>query len=232
MRILVNNNSKSRYYFSHTSKNIIGTGRDSLAILGRGNKELKDRVKKIWSFYAYNKLNKLAYNAVSSSPFTGLGAFGSGPFQGKFTTNYDAEKGRVNMWARVPNIIFIDGVSAPYHKYYKAKKYTFFNSGHKGKSKTGFFTTKKAQTLAGTDGADKYFFDSKSEPVGFFTAKPKTIPGGNKGLILGRSVKGDAGLVYYNQNYAEWLYENFGASIIKIVDISKNEAIQRALNSK
>lgn len=232
MRILGNNNSKSRYYFSHTSKNIISTGRDSLAILGRGNKELKDRVRKLWSFYAYNRLNRLAHNAVSNSPFTKVGAFGASPFQGKFTTNYDAEKGRVNMWARVPNLMFIEGISAPYHKYYKTKQYTFFNAGHEGKSNTGFFTTNKAQVLAGAQGSDKYFFDSKSEPVGFFTAKPKTIPGGNKGLILGRSVKGDASLVYYYQNYAEWLYDNFKNSINKIVEVSKNEAIRRALNAK
>lgn len=232
MRILGNNKSKSRYYYSSTSKNVIKTGLDSLAILGRGNKDLKDRVRKLWSFFAYDRLNALAHNAVNNSPFTELGAFGKGPFQGKFTTNYDAEKGRVNMWARVPNLMFIDRVSAPYHKYYKTKKYTFFNAGYKGKSKTGFFTTNKAQTLAGTEDLDKYFFDSKSEPVGFFTAKPKTIPGGNKGLILGRSVKGEAGLVYYYQNYAEWLYENYGASIRKNVEISKNEAIRRTFNVK
>lgn len=232
MRILGNNDAKSRYYYSNVSKNVVKTGRDPLAILGRGNKYLKDRVRKLWSFFAYDKLNSLAQNAVCSSPFTELGAFGKGPFQGKFNTNYDAKKGRVNMWARVPNIIFIDGVSAPYHKYYKTKKYTFFNAGHKGKSKTGFFTTSKAQTLAGTEGSDKYFFDSKSEPVGFFTAKPKTIQGGNRGLILGRSVKGEASLVYYYQNYAEWLYENFLNSINKIVEVSKNDAIKRALNTK
>ena len=189
--------------------------------------DLYDRIKIIddkligkWATAVRKEIKRFGDAVQPASPFIDKPNLKDDKRRGRFWLRQDLRKGTVTMYGIAPNIGRVKGFGAPVNRWHETKPYRF-------KYGRRWVTFRKAQDTSESPGIETkqpYFGGAPVRPSGYFGL------GTNKRKLwgYGRTDEG-ATPIYYKDAFADWLMENHGDEIDRIIMETGQEILSESL---